>query len=1010
MVFVPAFALLGSLGGVSMFGALVTALLAGFVLELAHVKEGLLMSLWVSCVWVVMTFAWELHEGGLLLLTQACLLVISLAMWASLQFPWFQALLPSACVLFERLLFSASTVSAAALLIWKALAHFGLESAPLIVFGVQHYVYSLLCLPRPTAFREQLPGVATSEYYISSYPESFLLTTTYLLLPAAMQTVMFRGVFFTQLQLSNFGLALSLPLLGLAWLWPHRPLWFLASFPRTLSAMKVLTSVVTLFLFLPAFCYRFVFPSHLEDLPFPLFLVHLAMLAGVLGCVLAFVAHQMDWLGKRREKLAYGAAAAAAVAACVGLGAPLWLWPFGLLSAAALLNFYFTRHGKPYVVALASTTICLVWFTSSKLAFVSFHFARADMPLGSVLGLLASVFVGAFLVLGLWLSRQPTKLNDSALLVYSAFFAIAEWLLAYGHDDDTRLYPEYLVAVTSVAGMYLCHAAASQRNKFISRSGSWSCACIWLAKSGTGERERSLIIISHFLLILATLICHSRDSLIADAILLLVSWCLAPIAYRWETPKSMLTQQLLFLVAMSGVVALVSASSSVAHCLGSFVLPESALQSQTVMAGGAAAAWALYCLVVSLRFASARPLAHAVALFVLVSALAVVALQPEMYSWALVFEDEDTVVAVSPYAKWLLLSLVIALLGFSLVPWTRQQVRRVGTVPFSLLIGSVASTYVSMQFFVPYGVYEEWGAVQGLFFVMLTVFVVLAVDVGLVLSLQLAEPMLWPRVAVASLQIPICYFAVGAILHNSDQLEAVRIFLLGMWAVSEFVLALVLAVQSGAILTSSSAMEISTVTLSRLDRDEKRRSSVKKHTAGDVSLAHVSANLAASDVYERRLIGNVATIVCLFVSQYLALMHLDASSSVSSLALAPLLLLLSKDQKLIRSPFGYYLPPLLFVSASLVTFGFARAVTSESIVKNLLLMILTIPSLVFLALASRSSTKSLFWALVTFPGTLVTLLFADVSERLWVFLLSLGWTAYLFVTWYCAKPRVHERI
>ncbi len=992
LVLVPSFALLASLGGVSTFGALATALLAGFVLELARVKEGLLMALWISSVWVVLSFAFEVHEGGVALLLQASLLVISLAMWASLQFAWFQALLPAACVLFERLLFSMSALNAAALLVWRAVGHFGADEAPLIIFAVQHCVFGLLAVPRATAFREQVPGVPVAEYYISSYPESSLIMVTYLCLPALVHVTMFRGVLFSQLHMSGLGLAVCLPLLGLRALWPRKPLWFLDPLPRALAAVRWATAVVPLVVFPAAICCRVVFPSYMDDLPIPQPWGHVAMLAGLYSAVVAVVAHRLELLGQRRETLSYAAAAAAGLASCVGLGAPVWVWPFGVLAATELLRFYFTRRGRPYAAAVGAAAVCLVWFLSSKLAFVTFHFARADVPLGSVLGLLASVFVGAFLVVGLLLSRQPVQLTDAALGVYSGFFALAEWLLAYGHNDSDHVYPEYLVAASSLAGMYLCHTAAAPHRRFVSRAGAWACACIWLSK-------------------IAALLCHSRDSLAADAVLLLVSWCVAPLAYHWDNPKSLRPAALLALVALAAVVALVSASTAAARCAGAFVLPEAALRSPAVLYGCAWTLWALYALVAALRFAPSRPLAHALSLFAVAAGAATVALQPEVYAWALVFEDEETVVAVSPWAKWLLLAFLVLVLAIASVPHVRVWLRRTGVSTAGLPLGLLLSVYLSLQFMLPYGVFDEWpGALDAVFAALLWVFAVAAAEVALVLGLQLADNRLGPRVLAGWGALLGCYLCAGALVRAPEQLEAVRVFLLAMWSVSALLLALVLAVQSGAVLASAAEAEAD-VSMSRADRDARRRSAVKKHTAGDASLARVNASLSAGDVYAWRFVGNVATLTCVGVSQFLALVHLDASSSVSSVALAPLLLLLSRDQLLVTGPVSYYLPPLLFVAGSQVLFGLARALASDAPLKNVMLLLFTaLPSLALLARASSSSSKSLFWVLFAFPGTLVTLLFADVPERVWIFALSATWTMYLFVTWYCAKSQVNTRI
>jgi hypothetical protein len=523
--------------------------LAGFVLELARVKEGLLMSLWMSTVWITISISLDMqaNASGLGVMMHAAVLVLCMAMWASLQFAWFQDLFPGLCILFERLLFSLAGISAVVLLSWKGITHFGMESAPFVLFVVQHYVFSILSLPRATGFREQtLSGFDPDEYHILSYPESVFALFSYVMLPGLMHLVMFRSVLFSQQHLSSAALMWCLPMLGLLWLWPRKPLWMFYSLPRFISAVRALLIVVSAAVVPAALCYRVIFPSYLDDLPLPQPVTHAVMFVAL---SLAFLSERISV--RAAEKPLLVVVVLCAVAVCVGLAAPWWIFAFAGAAAVALARFYSTRKPLPYLLSLAMVTICLVWFMSSKLAFVSFHFARADLSLSSVLGLLAAVFVGAFLLLGLFLSRQPNQLNDAALLVYSVSFALAEWLLAFGHDaDNSGLYPEYLVAVTSLCGMYLCHASASAR--VISRAGSWSVACVWLAKS-------------------AALVCH--DSFTADVLALLALWCLAPIAYRWDVPKSAKPTILLFHVAMALVVALVAASSNVAKCVALYVLP-----------------------------------------------------------------------------------------------------------------------------------------------------------------------------------------------------------------------------------------------------------------------------------------------------------------------------------------------------------------------------------------------------------------------------------------------------
>jgi hypothetical protein len=979
-VLVPAFVL--CVFSPSLLGPVATGLLAGLVLELAHVQEGLLMSAWIATVWITISFSLDAHVEGLAVLLLGSVLVLCFSMWASLQFLWFQSLLPGLCILFERLLFSLAGLCAIGLLSWRGISHFGMEHAPFVVFAVQHYVFAILSLPRATAFREQSRQVFdASEYYILSYPESMVALVSYLVFPILMHVTMFRSVLFSTEQLCNAALLVSLPLLGLFWMWPRSPLWMLNGVPRVLQGVRTLTVAVPALLLPAALCFRIVFPSYMDDLPLPQPLSHILMLVavyGATGLVLAVLAERVS--SARVHQLVLVVASLCALGACVALGAPWWIWPFAAGAAGGMAQFYASRKPQPYLISLGCLTVCLLWFLSSKLAFVSFHFARANVPLSSVLGLLASVFVGAFLLLGLFLARQPVRLNDAALLVYSTSFALAEWLLAFGHDrDDHVLYPEYLVGVSSLVGMYLCHVSSSA--KVVSRAGSWSAACVWLAKS-------------------SALVCHSRDSFSTDVLALLTLWCIAPIAYRWNAPKTMPVSQLLFHVATSAVVALVAASTNVAVCFAEFVLPEAAVQSSIVMYGAALACWSLYALVVALRFARA-PLARALAFFLFLSGCAIVLFQPEVFDWSNSFggDMDDSLMgaaasaSASPWAKWMLLASILQVVAVAVIPVLRNLLKSKGLWFFSVSEGVTLGLFFYFQFVETSGWLEDEVVValvlfQGLFCAGTCAAVQMLVEIALQTG-QVGR--LGVRMAAVGAAYSLCY-----VLASSD---ALRVSLLAWWALCALVFALAVAVQAGVLAVVRAGDE--SVTLSRFDRDEKRRSALKRQTAGDQALPQIET-LSASDVLWRRTLGNISTLACVVLALFLSVWHLEASSAIASLVLAPLLLLLSDDKRLVLVSSSRFTPPILFVSSVAVVFGLIHSVTgAESTVKNIFLILLSLPSLVLLARRHQSSS-SIFWILVSWPGTIPALLFANVQERIVIFALASTWTLVSFVLWFNA--------
>ncbi len=210
---------------------------------------------------------------------------------------------------FERLLFSVTGVNAIAILSWAAILTFGMDSAPYAVLIVLHVVYSILFVPRFTAFRVRRDRVPEHKYYISSVPEGACVTLLYLFLPAAVHASLYRATLMSTLHLSNLGLLLCAPLLGLRWMWWREPLWFLKlAAPGLYDAFHRALLWIPAVLLPLALCFRVIFPSYLDDLSLPQPLGPLLMVAAVYSVVGAWAAHHMGWVSARLAPLVHVAA------------------------------------------------------------------------------------------------------------------------------------------------------------------------------------------------------------------------------------------------------------------------------------------------------------------------------------------------------------------------------------------------------------------------------------------------------------------------------------------------------------------------------------------------------------------------------------------------------------------------------------------------------------------------------------------------------------------------------
>lgn len=979
--------------------------LAGFVLELLKIQEGLFLSTWLSLLWVSLTFAQPsvlltyTSPGYLFVLFNGSFTVISVGLWVSLQFVWFQSFFPPLCVLFERLLLSFSAMSALSLLSWLTITYFGIESAPFLVFAWSHYVYSTLCVPRFSAFRRRQPRVADTEYFVLSYPESVIITFIYIILPVVVHVAAFGGALFTQHNFSNLILLTSLPLLGLRWMWQkRRPLWFLEEYRGAHHFVHQMCLIVPIITLPVGLCFRVLVPSYVDDMHIPQPWGYILVLLSSYAVEGAIFAHRMELFTERQAPLFYVAAVAVALGASVMLSAPILLWPVAAGAGVAAVLFYFSRKAIPYGIFVVCSTVCLVWFLNAKLAFVTFHFALVDMPLSSVLGLLASVFVGSFLVLGLLFSRQAQYICDAAFLVYSFGFAVAEWLLAYGHGDvalaGDSLYPEYFLLGTSAAGAYLSWLAG--RGGFISRGGAWASACVWLAKT-------------------SALVCHAADSFKANLSVLLLLWAVAPVFFHWSHPKQLSVSQLMFHAISAGVAFGVVSTSAFARCVAAILLSESAIQSNALLVGAALAGWGMFCLLMSLRYLSNRPVVRAASAFIAGAGLILIAMQPDVGLFESIdladvgdlFEGSSSGNAsVILASQWLLVFAILLILALVLLPLLRQSLRESPVLRqvYSVLLGLVCTGYVTLRYLVSLNVYQTWTSVAVVVFTSCLggaiVLVAQMIFFATAVVLPASEVKMLLRFLLSNILFAGAFVMASFVVHRNI-VEGLRAIIVGIWALSEFVLALTFSVTTGIVLRSKESSDHGVV-LSRFDRDSKQSSAARARTAGDASLAGIR-DVTASEVYSNRLVGNFAALWCAVLSFLLSVVYLH-TSSLAAVPLSTILLFISDDKRLFAFvatfPNARYVLAGSFAAVAVVLSSLHAALfDSESPVKNVLLILASTPSLL-LIFWNALGRPYLFSMLLFWPASLFLALLGDVwPESITLFAVITVATAFFWAKW-----------
>jgi hypothetical protein len=165
----------------------------------------------------------------------------------------------------------------------------------------------------------------------------------------------------------------------------------------------------------------------------------------------------------------------ASCAAALAVGAPLWLLPAAAASAWGVARFHGSRSLGDYCLFVCGATACGGWFLARN--FWSLQVDIDGTPMGELCQFLLLSLAVAASAPGLAAVGCTPSTLGLLLCAHALVFACVEDALhAEAHEDGEPMYPPYLVALTSVAGVTL--AGKLEGDGRIPKSFAWLMRCI----------------------------------------------------------------------------------------------------------------------------------------------------------------------------------------------------------------------------------------------------------------------------------------------------------------------------------------------------------------------------------------------------------------------------------------------------------------------------------------------------------------------------------------------------
>ena len=464
-----------ALGGAPAFGIAAVGLLAAAAADGLALRGACLGAVWLTVLGVLgytvlgsgAVFGaqkpWPVPLAACLLLTE-CAAV--LGCWATLQFRWLQFSHCGAVAALERLVVAGAPLVGAAMGAWLCLAALGAETVAVWLCVLLCINYWALGAPLPSSF---------GDVAVVGASEAALTTTATLLFPAALHVAIHAMHLWRAPPGAPHGAAevwAALALLGTSLLVVcaaslRGALDFLELRPKALALLRSTGAVFATLLLVLGLEMRVVMVgySHLVPLlePWNFIVVGAAMFLLAAPAAVHFLNRSLVW-EPGYEPLGEVAASVCLLggtgALTLALGAPMWLTPFPLCAAAMLVQYYFTRLVRDYLIFWALTGCVLAWGLHTFILPLGIAPAGESAAVVCTLAFCAAML--AIILPGVVFSGNQA-LGGWALVCCALAIAALEDRLAQLSllESLAGLYPPWAVLATSVLGLAACrHLAA----------------------------------------------------------------------------------------------------------------------------------------------------------------------------------------------------------------------------------------------------------------------------------------------------------------------------------------------------------------------------------------------------------------------------------------------------------------------------------------------------------------------------------------------------------------------
>ena len=379
--------------------------------------------------------------------------------WCTLQFRWIHESHAGAAATCERLIFALCPPTTTTILTWAfASASAGAERAAFygsVVSLITHRMFLFPCASACAAVTKT-NGPPSDKRSALTESDAEYATVATLGLPVALYLWTNLDTLFKSLDhVFACGALVTVPVLYLIAAGTEKSLWWRARGVDVAS--KRMETAVLLFA-LTGFAVSveggIIFSEFAEYIEIMAPLNYIMVTVSVHSALAVFAACYANAVGDGVPTGAVKATLALSTSTAIcALGAPLWMIPIPIAGSSSFVKYYYEdREPKDYGVFAASCVGCFSWFLSKNFWSLDVRVGAFDVKQLCVAILLLAVAALALpAVLNTKSARAPT-VGVLVVCYVSALATIEQILSQATHDDDSLIYPPYLVIVTSISG------------------------------------------------------------------------------------------------------------------------------------------------------------------------------------------------------------------------------------------------------------------------------------------------------------------------------------------------------------------------------------------------------------------------------------------------------------------------------------------------------------------------------------------------------------------------------